>query len=71
MASLWSLNYPKIAFFPFCADLNNKFRPVKSIYIYAPESSHYTLSENENDIVYIIWFIWVSATFHEILAIKI
>ena len=48
----------------FCADLCKKPEPVKAIYIYASESSHYTLSEN--DIVYRGW-----ATVNEILAIKI
>ena len=30
----------------FCADFSKKSRSVKPIYIYASESSHYTLSEN-------------------------
>ena len=30
----------------FCADLSKKSMSAKAIYIYASESSHYTLSEN-------------------------
>ena len=37
-------------FMLFCADLSKKTKSVKAIYIYASESSHYTLSEN--DMVY-------------------
>ena len=37
-------------FHQFCADLRKKCKSVKAIYIYAAESSHYTLSEN--DMVY-------------------
>ena len=37
-------------FLQFCADLSKKSKPVKTIYTYASESSHYTLSEN--DMVY-------------------
>ena len=33
-------------FLQFCADLSNKSKSVKAIYIYASESSHYILSEN-------------------------
>ena len=33
-------------FLQFCADLSKKSKSVKAIYIYASESSHYTLSEN-------------------------
>ena len=47
----------KLQFLQFCDDLNKISESVTAIYIYASESSHYTLSEN--DIV------------HEILAIKI
>ena len=36
----------KVHFLQFCADLNKKPKSVKAIYIYAYESSHYTLSEN-------------------------
>ena len=35
----------KVHFLQFCADLSKKSRSVKAIYIYASESSHYTLSE--------------------------
>ena len=41
---------PKRHFLQFCADLSKKYKFVKAIYIYASESSHYTLSEN--DMVY-------------------
>ena len=40
----------KLYFLEFCADLSKKSRSVKAFYIYASESSHYTLSEN--DMVY-------------------
>ena len=46
---LWSVNCKlskKVHFLQFCADLSTKSKFVKAIYIYAPESSHYTLSEN-------------------------
>ena len=33
-------------FLQFCADLCKKSKSIKAIYIYASESSHYTLSEN-------------------------
>ena len=56
--------FKKMYFMQFCADLCKKPEPVKAIYIYASESSLYTLSEN--DIVYRGW-----ATANEILAIKI
>ena len=36
----------KVPFLQFCADLSKKSKSVKAIYIYASESSHYTLSEN-------------------------
>ena len=36
-------------FLQFCADLSKKSKSVKAIYIYASESSHYTLSENAMD----------------------
>ena len=48
----------------YCADLCKKPETVKAIYIYASESSHYALSEN--DMIYRGW-----ATDKEILAIKI
>ena len=37
----------KVNFLQFCADLSKKPKCVKAIYIYASESSDYTLSENE------------------------
>ena len=40
----------KVHFFQLCAELSKKLKSVKAIYIYAFESSHYTLSEY--DIVY-------------------
>ena len=40
----------KVHFFQFYADLRKKSKPVKDIYIYASETSYYTLSEN--DMVY-------------------
>ena len=41
----------KVQFLQFCADLiSKKPEPVKAIYTYASEISHYTLSEN--DMVY-------------------
>ena len=36
----------KVYFLQVCADLSKKSKSVKAIYIYASESSHYTLSEN-------------------------
>ena len=36
----------KSEFLQFCADLSKKPKSVKAVYIYASESSHYTLSEN-------------------------
>ena len=36
----------KVHFLQFCADLNKKSKSVKTIYLDASESSHYTLSEN-------------------------
>ena len=36
----------KVQLLQFCADLSKKSKYVKAIYIYASESSHYTLSEN-------------------------
>ena len=42
----------KVLSLQFCADLSKKPKSVKAIYIYASESSHYTLSEN-------VWFIGV------------
>ena len=40
----------KVHILQFCSDLNKKLEPIKAIYIYASESSHYTLSKN--DMVY-------------------
>ena len=40
----------KLYFLEFCADLSKKSKSVKAFYIYASESFHYTLSEN--DMVY-------------------
>ena len=54
----------KLQFLQFCDDLNKISESVTAIYIYASESSHYTISEN--DIVIGVW-----TTAHEILAIKI
>ena len=51
-------------FLQFCAHFSKKFESVIAIEIYASESSHYPLSEN-------LMIIIVSATIHEILAIKI
>ena len=45
----------------FCADFTKKPKPVKAIFIYAFESFHYSLSENN---------IGVCVTILEILAIK-
>ena len=39
----------KVHFLQFCADLSEKSKSVEAIYIYASESSHYTLSENAMD----------------------
>ena len=40
----------KVHFLEFCDGLSKKPKSIKAIYIYASESSHYTLSEN--DIIY-------------------
>ena len=40
----------KSVFLQYYVDLSKKFKSVKAIYIYASESSHYTLSKN--DMVY-------------------
>ena len=37
----------KAHFLQFCAELSKKSKSVKVIYIYASESSHYSLSEND------------------------
>ena len=36
----------KVHFLQFCADLSKKSKSVEAIYIYASESSHYSLLEN-------------------------
>ena len=36
----------KVHYMQFCADLSKKSNSIKAIYIYASESSHFTLSEN-------------------------
>ena len=36
----------KVHFMQFSADFSKKSKSIKAIYIYASESSHYTLSEN-------------------------
>ena len=36
----------KVHFLQFCADLSKKAISAEAVYIYASESSHYTLSEN-------------------------
>ena len=46
LPELWSINCPKKCILQFCGDFSKKFRFVKAIYIYASESSYYTLSEN-------------------------
>ena len=43
---VFQLSKKKGHFLQYCADLSKKSKSVKSIYIYASESSHYTLSEN-------------------------
>ena len=37
----------KVYFLQFCPELSNKSKSVKAMHIYACESSHYTLSEND------------------------
>ena len=54
----------KMHFLQFCADVSKKSKSVEAIYIYASESSRYTLSGN--GMVY-----RVRATIHKILAIKV
>ena len=59
----------KAYFLQFSDDLSKKSKSVKTIYIYASESSHYTLSE---DLLYRLLHLLLSHdTFHEILVIKI
>ena len=36
----------KVHLLQFCADLSKNSKPIKAIYIYASERSHYALSEN-------------------------
>ena len=51
LLELGSLNCPKkCIILQFCVGVSKKSKSVKEIYIYASESSHYTLSEN--DMVY-------------------
>ena len=38
--------FEKVHFLQFCAGLSEKPKSVKVIYMYASESSHYTLLEN-------------------------
>ena len=58
LPELMSINCPKkCIFLQFCADLSKKPTPLKTIYIYEPESCHYTLPKH--------------CMVHEILAIKI
>ena len=54
----------KVHFLQFCANLSKKYKSAEAIYIYASESSHYTLWE-------MLWYMVVWATVHKILAIKI
>ena len=56
--------FKKVQFLKFCADLSQKLKSVKAIYIYSSESSYYSLSEN--DVIIEVW-----ATIQKILAIKI
>ena len=45
--SSWVLKLSKkVHFLQFCPDLSKKSKSVEAIYIYASESSYYTLSEN-------------------------
>ena len=45
---LWSLNCPKtVHFLQFCADLSQKPKCVKTIYIYLSESFYDSLSEKD------------------------
>ena len=37
----------KVRFLQFCADLSQKPKSVKAMYIYGSESSYYSLSEND------------------------
>ena len=43
---VFQLSKKKGHFLQYCADLSKKSKSVKSIYIYASESSRYSLSEN-------------------------
>ena len=55
----------KVHYFPFCADFSKKPKSVKPIYIYASESSYYTLSEIDMVYRYLSHRSW------DIIAIKI
>ena len=47
-SSVMALKLPeKVYFLQFCADLSKNSKSVKVIYIYASESSYYSLSEND------------------------
>ena len=52
----------KVHFLQFCADLSKKSRSVKAIYIYASESSHYTLSETVSHSIINNTIFWKYAT---------
>ena len=45
LPELWSLNCRNLHFMQFCADLSQKCKSVKVIYIYGSESSYCSLSE--------------------------
>ena len=47
LPKLKSLNCPKVHFQQFCANLSQKPKCVKAIYIYGSESFYYSLSEND------------------------
>ena len=49
----------KMHFLLFYADLSKKYKPARAIYIYASESSYYTLSENfmaHRGLIYCSWY---------------
>ena len=49
MFSSWAMvlkSSKKVHFLQFCADLSKKSKSVKATYVYASESSHYTLPES-------------------------
>ena len=49
-SDLWSFNCPRVYLLQFCADRSSKSKYVNATYINAPESSLYSLWEN--DMVY-------------------